>query len=105
MDINKEAVGQLYHGHKAVGTGRVQLAIAKYEVVKGILLRTPGTNCPTPNTVPVWVGGKHVTADSNPGTGGIPLAPGESLFIPCDNITALYVVSTADGQDLAWMAM
>jgi len=105
MDVNKEAVGTMFHGHRTVGIERVQLSNAKYDIVKGVLLRAPGSGDPTPNTHPIWIGGKQVTADSNEGTGGMALPPGESMFIPCDDIPALYAVSTAEGQDLAWLAM
>ena len=105
MEIGKESVSNFLHGHKTVGVARTQLSAAKYEVHKGILLRVPGAGDAVANTYPVWVGGRNVTADSNESTGGIPLTPGESMFIPLDDITSLYVISTGADQDLAWMVV
>ena len=66
MDINKESLGgTLMHGHQTAGTTRRQLVEGKYEVLKGVLMRAPGSGDPTPNTAPIWVGGKSVTADSS----------------------------------------
>ncbi|MEN6406094.1 MAG: hypothetical protein ABFC77_06435 [Thermoguttaceae bacterium] len=72
---------------------------------KGVLLRTPGSVDPTPNAVCVWVGGACVTADSDGQTGGMPIPPGESLFVPIDDPSRLWVVSTDANQNVAWMAM
>ena len=59
MDIDKESLGgTLMHGHQTVGTARRQLVEGKYEVLKGVLMRAPGSGDPTPNTAPIWVGGK-----------------------------------------------
>ena len=105
MDINKESLGgTLMHGHQTAGTTRRQLVEGKYEVLKGVLMRAPGSGDPTPNTAPIWVGGKSVTADSS-ATGGMPLPPGESMFLPVDDPTQLWLIPTDDNQDIAWITV
>ena len=104
FDVVKEAVkGPLIHGHTTVGTSIVQLTTINDSVFKGVLLRCPGSSDPVPNGSPIWVGNIFVTADSTADSGGLPIAPGEALFIPIDDPSNLYVRSTAAGQDIAWM--
>ncbi len=107
MDISRETVHDLWQGHALVGLTRVKVVSLELgtQALKGILLVTPGTNAPVPNTHPVWVGGGGVSADSNAETGGMPLLPGDSLFVPVADVSKLYAVSTAADQDLAWMVM
>ena len=107
MEITKETAHDLWHGHTVVGTSRVKVVglTLGAQALKGILLVTPGSLAPTPNTDPIWIGGIGVTADSAPETGGMWLLPGDSLFIPMAEVSKLYAVSTAVSQDLAWMVM
>lgn len=106
MEIVKESVTQLWHGWTKCGTTRVQIVSMNMGtgVLKGILLRAPGSGDPVPNVVPVWVGGGGVTADTT-ATGGMPICPGETLFIPLENLALLYMISTQANQRLAWLAM
>lgn len=105
--VVKESVIGLSHGHKSVGISVVQLyAFALTSPAnKGVLLRCPGAGDATPNTVEVWVGGPAVTGDSNESSGGMPIAPGEALFIPIEEPSHLYVIAGAVSQDIAWMAL
>ena len=105
MEITKEAVRELFQGHKSVGTTRVKLTELDFTVNKGVLVRCPGTSDPVANTVPVWIGGSAVTANSAEGTGGIPILPGDSIFIPIDKPNLLWVVSSAVSQDVAWLGI
>lgn len=105
MEIGKETVRGLRHGHTVAGTTRVKLTELDILLNKGVLLRCPGTTDPTPNAAPVWVGGETVTHDSNPGTGGMPVCIGSALFVPCERANSLYVISTDPLQDIAWMAI
>jgi len=108
-EITRESVDDLRHGHAVVGISRVKIVspifVGTQQALKGILLVTPGSNAPTPNTNPIWIGGGGVTADSAPETGGMWLLPGDSLFVPMADVSKLYAVSTAADQDLAWMVM
>lgn len=104
MEITKEAVRELQHGHATAGTIRSRLTELDFTVYKGVLVRCPGGSDPTPNTDPIWIGGAGVTADSG-ATGGIPILPGDAIFIPIDKPNFLWVVSTAADQDIAWMGI
>jgi hypothetical protein len=96
---------ELRHGHKTVGAAAVKLTDLSFSFIKGVLLRCPGADDPTPNTTCVWVGGAAVTADSDGGTGGIPIGPGESIVLPVVDPSDLYVVSDAASQDVAWLGV
>ncbi len=107
MEITKEAVHDLWHGHTVVGTSRVKIVgfTLGTQALKGILLVASGPLAPVPNTDPIWIGSIGVTADSAPASGGMWLSPGDSLFIPMAEVSKLYAVSTVVDQDLAWMVM
>ncbi|MHA2086364.1 MAG: hypothetical protein ACXABD_21680 [Candidatus Thorarchaeota archaeon] len=96
---------ELKWGHTVVGTTAVKLTALEFKFEKGLLLRAPGSSDPTPNANFIWIGGAGVTADSNAGTGGMPLAPGESINLPVDDPTEVYVISDAASQDIAWMGV
>lgn len=92
------------HGHTSVSTVKA-LAVGTELPdgnFSGVLFKAPGIDDDTPNTVPIYLGGSTVTANYNASTGGMPLAPGESLTLPLRYVADLYVVSTANGQDVAW---
>ena len=103
----RETIGtkELKWGHQVVGLTAVQLTSQQYNFEKGLFLRAPGASDPTPNTNCIWVGGAGVTADSDQGTGGIPLAPGDSINLPVNDPTAVYLVSDIADQDIAWMGV
>lgn len=98
-------VKMLNHGHKVVGATAVKLTDLAFFCMKGVVIRAPGTDDPVPNTAVIWVGSAAVTADSDPGTGGMPIAPGESIVLPIDDPTTAWVVSTAANQDVAWLGV
>jgi len=106
MDVTKESVEEFYNGHATVGLTRVKLTgTLSFPLNKGILLRCPGGTDPNPNSDPIWVGGAGVTADSAAGSGGMPMIPGDVLFIPIDRSDKLWVISTDTDQDIAWMGI
>lgn len=107
-DIFREVARKFIHRHVTVGaTAPVKLNNnTSFVPVKGVLIRAPGYFDPTPNTACVWVGGPAVTADSDPDTGGMPIAPGESLHIPSDLVEGdIFLISTANDQDVAWIGV
>jgi hypothetical protein len=104
MDITKVSSRELSHGHVTVGITRTQLSVFNFPLLKGVLLRAPGGDDPVANSDPVWVGGAGVTANSA-ATGGLPLVPGASIFIPVEDPSLLWVVSTATSQDIAWIGI
>lgn len=95
---------ELKRGHKTVGLTEVQVTPQAYTLRKGILIRCPGDSDPTPNTNVVWIGTKGVTADST-GSGGFPLAPGESINIPAVDPSKVYIISDAADQTVAWIGV
>lgn len=95
----------LQNGHTVVGVVAVPLTTGSAKFNRGVLLRTPGVDDPMPNVDTVYVGRKGVTADSNVGTGGMPLPPGSVLELPVEDPSQIYVVSGTADQDLAWMGV
>jgi hypothetical protein len=93
------------HGHAAVGMAPTPLTTFPATFVRGILLRTPGAGDLVPNTDIVFVGRKGVTADSNAGTGGMPMPPGSVLELPLEDPSQVYVVSLSASQDVAWLGV
>ena len=105
MELYRETVKYVANGHTLVGLVATQLSLTTYKINKGVLLRAPGAVDSISNTTAIWVGNQAVTNDSNPDTGGMPIIPGASLFIPIDDITLLYVIAGAVDQDIAWMVV
>jgi hypothetical protein len=95
----------LHHGHTVVGTVPVVLTNLNFVLVRGVLLRAPGASDLVPNTDIVFVGRRNVTADYDPGTGGLPLVPGAVMELPVDDPSQVYVVSGSPNQDVAWMGI
>ena len=97
-------VKDLRFGHGVAGVTATKLTPHSIKLNQGLLFRCPGSKDPTANTKPVWVGRSGVTADSTD-TGGMPVVPGSSLFIPIDDPSELYVISTSADQDYAWLGV
>lgn len=93
----------LKHGHVTVGVAARRLLAVDLRFKAGVLLRAPGPDDDTPNTAPIWVGSAKITADSNERTGGLPILPGATVFLPIEDPTDIWVVSTVASQDLAWL--
>jgi len=96
------ATGTLNHGHTVAGMTPTQLC-AGFPCTKGVLIRAPGPDDAVPNYRAVWIGRKHVTADSAPGTGGYPLMPGASIVLPIDDPSQIYIVSDIEEQEVSWI--
>jgi hypothetical protein len=104
-EITKENATDLFYGHCLAGPTAKRLSEQSTPVLKGVLIRAAGIVDPTPNTACVWVGDARVLPSSDVERGGMPIPPGESLFIPIDDPYRLWVISTGADQDVAWMAM
>ena len=105
-NIYQESVDvEVQHRNVVVGTSVVIINPFRFKFVKGILLRTPGTQDPVPNTAPIWIGNAKVTADADPNTGGFPLIPGSSIFLPVEFLDGLYAISTQASQSLSWLGV
>jgi len=105
MELYKETspTGSLNGGHTSVGLTAVPVC-GSFPLKRGIVLRCPGPSEVNGNTDIVWVGRQNMTADSGP-AGGMPILPGTGIFLPIDDPSQLYVVSTTAGQDIAWMCV
>jgi hypothetical protein len=99
----KETVdtGKLAYGHSIAGQVVQRLCDYSSTAYKGILIRCPGSADPVPNSAPVWVGSSPEVAPDS----GFPIPPGSHLIVPVDDASTLYIISTADGMDVAWMAV
>jgi len=105
-NVYKESVENPVHvKNLTVGTTAVKVNPQGMQFVKGILIRAPGSLDPTPNGSPCWFGPATVTADAHADTGGFPLLPGDSLFIPSEYLENLYAISDQASQNLAWMGV
>ncbi len=94
----------LKNGHTVIGPTAAPVTPNSVELVRGLLLRAPGPNDPTPNTDVIYIGLSQVTADTS-ATGGMPLLPGGVLELPVDDPSVIFAVSQSPNQDLAWMGM
>ena len=65
---------------------------------QGVIVKARSTNAAT-----IYVGKSDVTADNTNATGGYPLDPGESVGVPCRNLTEVYIRGTS-GDGVAYLA-
>lgn len=105
--VNAEVVGELgvyptsgtLENGCRVLTGATALVISATSVpCQGVVVKAYSDNAAT-----IYVGKSDVTADKTAATGGYPLEPGESVGVPCRNVTEIYIRgTTSDG--VAWLA-
>lgn len=90
--------GRLENGHKAL-TGGARVALYSSSLLcQGVLVKAD-----VDNAANIYVGKSDVTADKVQGTGGFLLQPGESVGVPCRDVTEVYIVGTGtDG--VMWLA-
>ncbi len=105
-NVHREAVDLLIQNRNvAVGTTAVKVNPFGFKFIKGIQLYAPGGADVNPNTAPLWLGNVGVTSDQAIETGGFPLTPGSSLFLPAEFATGLYVISGSASQILTWLGV
>jgi len=105
-NVYRESVNlKIQNRHVVVGVTAVEVNPFGFQFVKGILLRAPGTLDPVPNTTTVWIGNANITANTAVETGGFPIIPGASLFIPVEFVEGLYAIASAVDQNLAWLGV
>jgi hypothetical protein len=108
FEINETSPsGDLRYGHTAVGPTAVPVTPNSIQLVRGLLLRTPGPNDLVSNVDVVYIGLKSVTCSGAVGspTDGTPLPPGSAIEIPVSDPSLIYAISPTAGQDLAWMGV
>jgi len=112
MEMTSETTptNELRNGVTLVGTNQVPLVNVNeislpFKLYRGVLIRCPGSsaeeaaNVPV-NTDPIWVGIKGVTKEN-----GMAIPPGATLMIPCDDPSAIWIISTVANQRAAWMSI
>jgi len=77
-----------------------QITSTSFTAKRGVVLRAPSAN-----TGIIYVGNSDVTAGTTAATDGIPLEPGESLFIEIDNPNKLYGIADVANQKIFWSAI
>ncbi len=106
IDVRREAVNfPIQNRNVAVGVAAVEVNPFGFRFIKGIQLYAPGSSDVTPNTATIWLGNANVTSDQVIETGGFPLVPGSSLFLPAEFAADLYVISGSASQILTWLGV
>jgi len=99
--IGDETVNSFSHGRTSgIGTTAVPIADSDAPVTKGVQVRAADDNAAA-----VYVGGSGVTTDTADTTDGYPLAAGETLFVPVNEVRKVYVRSTVANQKVFWLAI
>jgi hypothetical protein len=83
--------GKVYHETVTVGTSQVTLTDTNRPLARGILVRADANNAGT-----VYVGGVRVTTTGV--NAGLPLAAGDSIFIPVQDPSQVYLVASQASQ-------
>lgn len=105
--LNGEPVAAMgvYDVSGALDNGNMQLTstsalaiIATTTPAQWVILKARAANAGT-----IYVGKSDVTADVVNATGGYPLDPGESVAVPCSNLTQVFIRGTT-GDGVAWIA-
>lgn len=104
--VDKESVNlPVQNRNVAVGVLAVKVNPFGFKFIKGIQLYAPGSSDATPNTATIWLGNSGVTYNQAIETGGFPLVPGSSLFLPLEFVDDLYVISASASQILTWLGV
>jgi len=99
-DIRRQATALQDHGAKSgIGTTTLQLTAVDFPAHNGVLVRAS-----TDNTNDVFIGNADVTRGSADATDGIPIEPGDAVFIEIDNPNKLFVTSATADQKVFWVA-
>ncbi len=106
INVHREAVNfPIQNRNVAVGVAAVEVNPFGFRFIKGIQLYAPGSSDVAPNTATIWLGNINVTSDQDVDTGGFPLVPGSSLFLPSEFVDGLYVISGSASQILTWLGV
>lgn len=90
------------HGAKSsVGGTAVQMTTNTIKTTTGVIIKAATTN-----TGIVYVGDDSaVTANAVDGTDGFPLTAGESITLPILDASTIYLIASAAGQKVFWVAL
>ena len=94
-------LGDFKTGSKgAIGATALQLAPLSGPRIFGVLVKAAKDN-----TGIVYVGRSNVTADSAVATDGMELEAGDAVLIEVDQIQKVYVIASAAGQKVFYVAV
>mgnify|MGYP001586299131 CR=1 FL=1 len=106
VNIPKEVAEQynitlFYHGAKSsIGVTAVQMLATDTKIQKGVVVKADNNNSGI-----VYVGkSASVTAGSADATDGFPLYPGDSVKLDVGNLNLVYLIGSAAGQKVFFIA-
>lgn len=101
VDVTSAVSATLDHGsNRDIDTVAEQITATSFACKFGVTLRADDAN-----TGVLYIGNSDVTAGSTAATDGIPLAAGESLFLPVNNSNIPYAIASANNQIIYWVAV
>lgn len=101
VDVTSAVSATLDHGSNLdIDTSAEQITSTSFACKFGVTLRAP-----IANTGILYIGNSDVTASGTAATDGIPLYPGDSLFLPVTNSNIPYAIASANNQTIYWMAV
>lgn len=89
----------LIHGQTTVGTSAVQLTTNAEVLVKGVLIKAAAAN-----SASIFVGKAGVAA-TGATNGGLALAAGEGIFIPVEDASTIWLISTTGSQGVSFLGI
>jgi len=99
VDVTSAVTGTIDHGsNQDIDTSAEQITATSFACKFGLTLRAPITN-----TSILWIGNSDVTVGGTAATDGMPLYPGDSLFLPVTNSNIPYAIASANNQVIYWI--
>lgn len=100
VDVASAVTGTIDHGSNLdVDAAAEQITATSFACKFGVTLRADVTN---PGIV--YIGNSDVTNGSTAATDGIPLSPGDSLFLPVSNSNIPYAIGAVANNKIYWIA-
>lgn len=101
VDVASAVSGTMDHGsNRDVDTSAEQITSTSFACKFGLTLRASESN-----TGIIYIGNSDVTAGTTDATDGMPLSPGDSLFLPVTNSNIPYAIASANNQIIYWVAV
>lgn len=98
--LGDDVVGSFDHGlNSDVDTGVESLSGVSRPATRGVQLKAAETNLGT-----VFVGNADLTTNGSSGD-GFPLAAGEGLFLPVDDLAKVYIAADEPNQRVYWLVV
>lgn len=100
VDVTSAVTSTMDHGsNQDIDTSAEQITATSFACKFGVTLRADTTN-----TAIIWIGNSDVTVGGTAATDGMPLSPGDSLFLPVTNSNIPYAIASANNQKIYWIA-